>query len=354
MRRYYHRTIVVRDVFSNYFTYTLALVLIISAMLAVCVRFDIKPGDAYVIRSFKQIMAIEQAYSAKSKNIYDMFSEIVPLVKSSDEMMKKYQALYGGVKRENVAPKTAGFLEGKQVEEIDMSSGGLKFNNATTYPLSADELWNMKLEFSNPTVLIVHTHTSEAYAESEGARSRDDSVNMVRIGTIVKENLEKQGIKVIHDTTHNDYPAYNGSYNKALGVIQRNIAENPDIQVVLDIHRDYTARTSGDTEIQLKPVTTFDGRKTSQVMFVVGTDHSGLDHPDWRHNLAFAVKLNDVFNEIAPNVMRPINVRKERFNQHLTKGSLIVEVGAASNSLSESENAAYYIAQSVAAVLKNY
>lgn len=354
MRRYYHRTIVVRDVFSNYFTYMVSLLLVMSAILALLVHFNIKPDDGYVIRSFKQIMAIEQSHSIKRKNIYDMFSEIVPLVKSSDEMMKKYQALYGGVKREDATPATKGFLEGKQVEEIDMSSGGVKFNNATTYPVNVDTLRATPLDFSNPTVLIVHTHTSEAYAESEGARSRDDNVNMVRIGTIVKENLERQGIKVIHDTTHNDYPAYNGSYNKALGVIQRNITEHPDIQVVLDIHRDYTARTSGDTEIQLKPVTVVNNNKTSQVMFVVGTDHSGLTHPDWRHNLAFAVKLNDAFNSIAPNVMRPINIRKERFNQHLTPGSLIVEVGAASNSLSESENAARYIAQAVADVLKNY
>lgn len=353
MRRYYHRTIVIRDVFSNYFIYTGVLILAISVILTILVRFDIKPDDSYVIRSFKQIMAIEKSYTFKGKNIYDMFSEIVPLVKSSDEMMKKYQALYGGVKREDKPQKT-GFLEGKQVEEVDMSSGGLKFNNATTYPLNADVLRNTKLEFSNPTVLIVHTHTSEAYAEQEGARSREDGVNMVRIGTIVKENLERQGIKVIHDTTHNDYPAYNGSYNKALGVIQRNLSESPDIQVVLDIHRDYTARTTNETEIQLKPVTLVNGSKTSQVMLVVGTDHSGLNHPNWRHNLAFAVKLNDAFNKIAPNVMRPINVRKERFNQHLTLGSLIVEVGAASNSLSESENAAYYIAQAVGTVLKNY
>lgn len=354
MRRYYHRTIVVRDVFANYFVYIGTLIAVLVAVVGVLVRFNIKPDDAYVLRSFKQIMAIEAPQSIKSKNIYDMFSEIIPLVKSSDEMMKKYQALYGGVRRESKPQKTTGFLDGKQVEEIDMSSGGVKFNNATTYPVDVGSLRSMELKFSNPTVLIVHTHTSEAYAESEGARSRDDNVNMVRIGMIVKENLQKSGIKVIHDTTHNDYPAYNGSYNKALGVIQRNIVENPDIQVVLDIHRDYTARTSGDTEIQLKPVTTINGRKTSQVMFVVGTDHSGLTHPEWRHNLAFAVKLNDAFNEIAPNVMRPINIRKERFNQHLTCGSLIVEVGAASNSLSESENAGRYIAEAVATVLKKY
>ncbi len=166
--------------------------------------------------------------------------------------------------------------------------------------------------------------------------------------------MTAQGIKVIHDTTQNDYPAYNGSYNKALGVIKRNCAENPDIEVVLDVHRDYTARTENGVETQLIPVADVLGRKTSQVMFVVGTDHSGLLHPDWKHNLAFAVKINEELDKISESITRPINIRKERFNQHLTRGSLIIEVGAASNSLEQSKSAAAFIGDAIASVLKKY
>ena len=96
------------------------------------------------------------------------------------------------------------------------------------------------------------------------------------------------------------------------------------------------------------------GKNVSQVMLVVGTDHSGLIHPDWKKNLAFAVKINEELDKISEKISRPINIRKERFNQHMTKGSLIVEVGSASNTLEESKNAARYIGDAVAAVLKNY
>lgn len=354
-RSYYHKTVVVKDIFSGTLIYTVTILVLISFIVSVLGRFNIKPADSYITQSFKELLAIDSVQIVKQKNIYDLFSQIVPLVKSSDEMMKKYEALYGGVKKDGGgASSQPGFLEGKQVEEIDMSKQGIVFNNSTTYPMDLQKIKNTPLEFSHPAVLIVHTHTSEAYAESPGARSTQNFENVVRIGEIIKERLQTQGINVIHDTTQNDSPSYNGSYNKAMGVIQRNIAENENIQVVLDVHRDYTARESNGLEIQLKPVSVVDGKKTAQVMLVVGTDNSGLTHPAWRHNLAFAVKINEELDNISENIARPINIRKERFNQHLAKGSLILEIGAASNALAESENAAVYLGDAIASVLKKY
>ena len=353
-RRYYHKTVVIRDVFSHNLVYTLTLILIGLIVVMFLGKFDIKVKNSYIINSFDGIFAKNTSHFLKQKNIYDLFSQTIPLVKSSDEMMKKYEAFYGGVRKENYEKPQTGFLDGKNTQTVDMSKTGIVFNNATTYPLDLEELKSKQLEFLNLTVLIVHTHTSEGYSDSPDARSTDNTRNVVAIGEIVKERLQLQGINVIHDTTQNDYPAYNGSYNKALGVIKRNCAENPDIQVVLDIHRDYTSRNENGVETQLIPVAEISGRKTSQVMLVVGTNNSGLTHPEWKHNLAFAVKINEEMDKISESIMRPINVRKERFNQHMTKGSLIIEVGSASNSLSESKAAAELIGDAVAAVLKKY
>lgn len=353
-RRYYHKTVVVKDVFSGTLIYTLTLLVVIMLILSVLGRLDIRVKNSYIKKSFKEVFSQEVSLVIKRKNIYDLFSEIMPLVKSSDEMMKKYEAFYGGVRKEKNEGVQESFLDGKNTEIIDMSKKGIVFNNATTYPVNLQELKDMPLTFSAPTVLIVHTHTSEGYAESSGARSTDNTKNVVAIGEIIKERLKTQGIKVIHDTTQNDYPAYNGSYNKALGVIKRNIAENPDIQVVLDIHRDYTARTENGVETQLIPMAEVFNKPTAQVMLVVGSDNSGLTHPEWKHNLAFAVKINEELDKISESIARPINIRKERFNQHLTQGSLIIEVGSASNSLEQSKSSAYHIGDAIATVLKKY
>ena len=352
-RRYYHKTVVVRDIFSKNLVYTLTLLIFCFLVVSLAGKFDIKVKNSYIINSFDEIFANNTKELIKQKNIYDLFSQTIPLVKSSDEMMKKYEAFYGGVRKEKIKNET-GFLQDKDAQIVDMSKAGIAFNNATSYPLDLEELKNKPLEFSSPTVLIVHTHTSEAYSDSFDARSTDNEKNVVAIGEIIKERLVANGINVIHDTTQNDYPSYNGSYSKALSVIKRNCDENPDIQVVLDVHRDYTSRNENGKEIQLIPAADVNGRKTAQVMLVVGTDNSGLTHSEWRHNLAFAVKINEELDNISESIMRPINVRKERFNQHLTKGSLIVEVGAASNSLQESKTAAEHIGDAVAAVLKKY
>lgn len=353
-RRYYHKTVVVKDIFSDTLVYTLSVFFVILLITLTMGKFNINIPHKYIMKSFEVTFAQSTPTFFEQKNIYDHISQIIPLVKSSDEMMKKYEAFYGGVRKENLKEAQTGFLDGKKVETVDMSKAGIVFNNATTYPLNLEELKNKPLNFSSPAVLIVHTHTSEAYSESPDARSSDNTKNVVAIGEIIKERLQSQGIKVIHDTTQNDYPAYNGSYNKALGVIKRNCDENPDIQVVLDVHRDYTARTENGVETQLVPMAEVFGKRTSQVMLVVGTDNSGLTHPEWKHNLAFAVKINEEVDKISESIMRPINVRKERFNQHLSLGSLIVEVGSASNSLDESKKAAEYIGDAVALVLKKY
>lgn len=73
----------------------------------------------------------------------------------------------------------------------------------------------------------------------------------------------------------------------------------------------------------------------SQVMLLVGTNASGLYHPYWEENLRLAVYLQDAVNAAHPTLMRPITLVNERYNQHLTRGSLIIEVGSSGNTLQE-------------------
>ena len=133
-------------------------------------------------------------------------------------------------------------------------------------------------------------------------------------------------------------------------VIEKNIATYPNIEIVLDIHRDYIKRDDGSL---LKPtITTKNGEKAAQIMFVIGTDNMGLEHPNWRHNASFAAKIQNQLNQIQPGLCRSINIRTERFNQHVTPGSMIIEVGTGANSVEEAKRSGQLIGQAVAAVLK--
>ncbi|MBQ3181848.1 MAG: hypothetical protein IJB50_03730, partial [Clostridia bacterium] len=150
MKKYYHKTVVVKDVFSGTLVYTLTITLLIVLVLSVLGRFDIRVSNSYVIESFKEVFAQQTPTFIEQKNIYDLFSKIIPLVKSSDEMMKKYEAFYGGVRNENLKTEPSGFLDGKNSEVVNMAKNGIVFNNATTYPMNLEELKSKTLEFSSP------------------------------------------------------------------------------------------------------------------------------------------------------------------------------------------------------------
>lgn len=205
----------------------------------------------------------------------------------------------------------------------------------------------LDLTGEGPTVLIIHTHGSESYTGDyqpvEDYRSLDSTQNMIAIGDEVARVLELGGISVIHDRTIYDYPDYNGAYSAARTSIKEYLAEYPTIQMVLDLHRD--AAEVGNT--QLVTAATVGGQDAAQLMMVVGTDAGGNYHPNWQENLALALKLSVVLEQENPGVCRPISLRSQRFNMDLTAGSLLVEVGAAGNTLQEAIIAANALAEGI-------
>lgn len=234
----------------------------------------------------------------------------------------------------------------------------LKINNATNYEIDLKTLskkpLDIKLELNEPEVLIVHTHTTECYngheMTGESERTTNEKYNMCHIGEIISETLSSHGIKTIHDKTIHDYPSYQGAYTRALKTIEKNLNEHPSIKVVLDIHRDAYVYADGS---KLRVATQINGEDVAQVMLVLGTDSMGLSHPDWESNLTFATKIQNSAQKMYPNMMRPLNLRRERFNMHMTKGSLLLEIGSNGNSMAESEKAAVNIARAIADVLLN-
>lgn len=235
---------------------------------------------------------------------------------------------------------------------------GVSLNNATNYSVDTDELCKESLSFTlertEPEVLIVHTHTTECYdgdaMPGETDRTTNAQYNMNRVGDIIAQTLESYGIKTIHDTTIHDYPSYQGAYTSALETINKNVAAYPSIKVVLDVHRDAYVYEDGS---KLRVAETINGEETAQVMLVVGTDSMGLYHPHWRENLKLAVKTQSAAEIMYPGLMRSVNLRRERFNMHVTKGSLLLEVGSNGNSLAEAERAAKYVATALAAALQS-
>ena len=215
---------------------------------------------------------------------------------------------------------------------------------------------SVTLEDPGPQILIVHTHGSEAYTmdgvdiyqESDASRTLNENYNMLRIGDEMQAVFEGMGLTVVHDRTLYDYPQYNGAYTRSGDAIRAWLKEYPSIQIVLDVHRDALIGENGTV---YKAVTEVDGEKTAQVMMIVGTDDLGQDHPHWKNNLALAVRIQQNLDRNWPSAARPITLRSSRFNQQLTQGSLLVEVGSHGNTLQEALRGARLFAQAAGDVL---
>lgn len=204
---------------------------------------------------------------------------------------------------------------------------------------------NWDLTDGRPAVLILHTHGTESYTPGTESyemvsayRTLDETRNMLSIGDAVAEILEEKGIGVIHDREIYDYPSYNGAYTRAREAISKHLTANPAIQLVLDLHRD----ASGTAGKQFRTEATVDGETSAQLMLVQGTNFEG-----WEDNLSLAAKLHVLLERKHPGIMRPLNLRSQRFNQDLSSGALLVEVGAAGNTRQEALAAARKLAEAV-------
>lgn len=211
--------------------------------------------------------------------------------------------------------------------------------------------WQLKGEA--PTVLILHTHGTESY-EADGTyqetspyRTLDMEHNMVSVGDRVAEILEAGGIRVIHDRNLHDYPAYNDAYANARLSVSQVLEENPSICLVLDLHRDAAEDENGN---QKRSAVTVEGEACARLMMVMGSDKGNLSFPHWEQNLALAVKLQACLEQKYEGLCKPIQLVTSRYNQDLSTGALLVEVGTAGNTHREALAAAEHLAEGILAL----
>lgn len=206
------------------------------------------------------------------------------------------------------------------------------------------------LNTSEPSVLILHSHATESYKKTESYkesspyRTLNKKYNVISVGKRIADALEERGIGVIHDRTLHDYPSYSDSYVNTRDAVKEYLEKYPSIRLVLDIHRDSAVDENGN---QVKHTVSTKEGEAAQLMLVIGTDAGGLHHPDWESNMALAVKLQATLEQQCRGICRPISFCSQRFNQDLSAGAVLIEVGAAGNTRQEALLAADYLAESI-------
>jgi stage II sporulation protein P len=173
----------------------------------------------------------------------------------------------------------------------------------------------------SPRVFIYHTHTSESYVPVSGeTHLHNGKGDIVRAGEKLSALLNKQyGIETVHsDTIHDQYP-FREAYQRSEATVKALLAKHPQLEVVLDLHRDATPGL--DHKVLIK------GKTAAKIILVVGSDRLGLAHPQWEKNSRFANTLLAIMDQLYPNLAHGVILAEARYNQHLHPQSIIVEFG---------------------------
>lgn len=255
-----------------------------------------------------------------------------------------------------VVEKTYGHGSGDNY--VPLAAGSIKNNTKvpaqTVAAAAAAGLpFAVELDSTQPQVLIMHTHATETYRLASGLwvepgssfRSTDREVDLCAVGAVMADTLNARGICTLQDVTLNDYPSYTGSYDNSRAVVQRYLEQYPSIKVVLDVHRD-AIETNGSP---VSAVTQVNGQTAAQVMIISGCDNGGsVKLPNYQKNLAFAAAWESAMESAYPGLTRPVLFSYRFYNQDLTTGSLLLEVGSHGNNLNEALYAGYLAADALA------
>lgn len=267
-----------------------------------------------------------------------------------------------------VTVSATGTVQGKIIEKFispytaNTSYDNVYLKNNTSLNINLKDFINGNLGYKiekngTPQVLILHTHATESYirhnenyyTQNDTARTTDNAYNMVSLGKIISDKLNSAGIVTLHDTTQHDNPSYNESYSRAANTICSYLKKYPSIKIVIDLHRD--ALAANDTD-KVKLTTEIDGKKAAQIMLVMGSQSGNVKNfPNWKENLKLATKLQKTVEDMYPSLARAIHFMPKNYNESLTTGSMLIEIGTDGNSLEEAKYSAELLSNALISLL---
>lgn len=261
-------------------------------------------------------------------------------------------------KPENAGTVVDAVYTGK-ADNVTVQSGSALIKNVTDLSnaevleaLAAQLPFTLEKNTSEPQVLIMHTHATECFHPTDTdwydpnwpTRSTDITNNIVAVGKVLADTLNAAGIVTLQDATLHDYPSYNGSYDRSKVTVESYLAKYPSIKIVLDVHRDAIEKEDGT---RIRPVVELDGVRYAQMMIICGADNGKMNMPNFRQNLKFAGSLQQQLSANWQNLARPVLFDYRNYNQQLTTGSLLVEIGGHANTLEQAKASAALLGQAI-------
>ena len=213
---------------------------------------------------------------------------------------------------------------------------------------------DLKDDRSNIKILIYHTHNDEfkkqaddVYKETSEGRTYDQEYSVVKVGEVLTQHLSDMGYTVIHDKTDHVSGGFYTAYERSLKTVKKHLEEEGEFDLIIDLHRDAYNTVK-------KPVNTAEvnGRDAARIMFVIGTAEGTEGNrfdikPNWQYNLKIAQTLTDYLDGLNDYLCKDVNMKTNRYNQHLCDGSVLIEMGNHYNTLEEVIYSAELLAEAI-------
>ncbi len=268
---------------------------------------------------------IIQANNEKNSTEYDLL----------DSIAKEYET----VNVFSSVPNTTITSENASLQRITVGDSTYLLNYSSKRNIDFNQLFskNIYLTKKNDRILLYSTHTSETYTNSDKyqfeysgtMRSLDANYNMLKIAKELNENLLSKGFLSEHNTTPHDYGSYTSAYAKSRTTVEEALNKMGGASLIIDVHRDAIE------DLTYRPVTEIKGLQVAQIMLVMGVGYDGEENPYYEDNLAFALQLQRLADQVYPGLFKPMIIRDAIYNQDLSKHSFLVEMGATGNTIDE-------------------
>ena len=243
------------------------------------------------------------------------------------------------------------------------ASDFLALKNDTGYMPNMEEISKKAEEIppadisGEPLVLIVHTHGTESFSNDTPyyndsfnyPRSNNVSENIVAVGKVLYDELNKKGIPTLHCETMHDKESYISAYDRSAESIRYYLEKYPTIEYVFDVHRDSLIRSD---LTKLRPVTLRGNTPCAQIMMIIGTDEKGAGEYAWEENLVLATAIQKKLTDNTAAIARKLYLRGASYNQQYAKHGLLLEIGSCGNTLKEAKEAARAFADAFEKVIK--
>ncbi|QAT62166.1 hypothetical protein EQM13_11490 [Acidilutibacter cellobiosedens] len=210
----------------------------------------------------------------------------------------------------------------------------------------------IKVDKSKPYIVIYHTHGTEGYLpiKENQYHTTERKYNMLTIGDVMYETLNKDGYNTIHIDTYHDIPSYGQSYSRSLKTITSKLKEEPNLKVVFDVHRDgvsedasYIDKAKSEAKVKVN------GEDVATFSLVIGPDS-----PNVKEVTEFAKYIKNVSDKMYPGLCKGIIIKPTgRFNQFVTNYYALIEVGSNLNTIDEAKASSKLIAKIIGVVMSN-